>query len=920
MINVLIDHKDYTAKTSDGLSWVNNLDEELDSGQLDLVWTELSTAFPPFTAVGFHDKGSLIEGLVISEDNVTVQSKNPLLYKHELQLIEPTKYLERFSIDGKTFTQPISDNSTYGEYTLYDVVKIIRDVTPIRTIDEFEFNYLIDRNLFTIPDDTKQELEAIEAPEMVFKESTLREALDQVASYLNANVYLTSQNELKLNYFNDIKEEVDKEFIERTLNRNVEYYSTNMETNVMNAVSKYERGGMNSAYEPAYGAFSSSRTDDVLWNYTDSYFKTEYPIYDVKSITFYSKIRIRKEEVDQIESDGSFTWSTSEAATTKYMQLPVGKKIVEEAYAKTLKPAGSYSKLVENIETDYADGVMVYTYGKKNINLPIVDTLFTSKESLSNVIGLGIKNKFNEDNFAFCDDYSDPYIEYLEGSFAIYDRDNDCDETYSACSRYIVSVSAFEIEDNEVYASIEYIPISSTVRTNIEVSGVSDTPYKSYITGNQKMRIVDLPRFADKSHALVDRMGLSDLTLKDRIKDTDQLLNLGDITTDGFILTKREVVVFNDFINVLYQFNKDFNKMSQYTGLDSQIRQWEIGESGRTTERNINYDEYIEISAHTTTETKVGNNNSPTLQRSATEKILATFDIGDDESDEFESDKFNPISMLLFRGGQDIKVGSDTYDNPLLIVPFTKKHGGNMIAINAKIDDNGTVGRFIETEGSGFAEWFGAEKFKHTPALYVDEHGRIEDLEFGFSDINIGEIVDNDADFLATLQEQARTSPVFMKGVWGDISANAPVYGTIKIHKDNREKISVMFSYHFVSTDNDVIIGAGLTKRNLLLSALPNEDLEVRFYDKKLISRKARGVKDGEEIAKQEADISIDYVNNTLTVNNQKQDAISYCITTSDGLPLLIVNNTGKRLVTLDFERNRTGVQWGLDKIVSRLQ
>jgi hypothetical protein len=164
MINVLIDNKDYTAKTSDGLSWVNNLDEELDSGQLDLVWTELSTAFPPFTAVGFHDKGSLIEGLVISEDNVTVQSKNPLLYKHELQLIEPTKYLERFSIDGKTFTQPISDESTYGEYTLYDVVKIIRDVTPIRTIDEFdiitidelEISYPIDKKLFTIPDDTKQ--------------------------------------------------------------------------------------------------------------------------------------------------------------------------------------------------------------------------------------------------------------------------------------------------------------------------------------------------------------------------------------------------------------------------------------------------------------------------------------------------------------------------------------------------------------------------------------------------------------------------------------------------------------------------------------------------------------------------------------------------------------------------------------------
>ena len=925
MINVLIDNKDYTAKTSDGLSWVNNLDEELDSGQLDLVWTELSTAFPPFTAVGFHDKGSLIEGLVISEDNVTVQSKNPLLYKHELQLIEPTKYLERFSIDGKTFTQPISENSTYGEYTLYDVVKIIRDVTPIRTIDEFdiitidelEISYPIDKKLFTIPDDTKQELEAIEAPEMVFKESTLREALDQVASYLNANVYLTSQNELKLNYFNDIKEEVDKEFIERTLNRNVEYYSTNMETNVMNAVSKYERGGMNSAYEPAYGAFSSSRTDDVLWNYKESYFKTEYPIYDVKSIMFYAKIAITEEE-GWIDEYGDLVWSNPEVVAIKHMPLPVGQKIVEEEYANTLRPAGSYLELVENIETDYADGVMVYTYGKKNINLPIVDTVFTSKETLGNVIRLGIKNKFNEDNFAFSGDFSDPNMEYLAGeSFVIYDNDSNCDGVNNACVRHLVSLYGFEIEDNEVYASIEYIPIISTVRTNIEVSGVSDTPYKSYITGNQKMRIVDLPRFADKSHALVDRMGLSDLTLKDRIKDTDQLLNLGDITTDGFILTKREVVVFNDFINVLYQFNKDFNKMSQYTGLDSQIRQWEIGESGRTTERNINYDEYIEISAHTTTETKVGNNNSPTLQGNATDKILATFDIGDDESDEFESNKFNPISMLLFRGGKDIKVGSDTYDNPLLIVPFTKKHGGNMIAINAKIDDNGTVGRFIENEGSGFAKWLGAEEFKHTPALYVDEHGRIEDLEFGFSDINIGEEIDTNDDVdLTTLQKQARISPVFMKDDWGDISTNAPVYGTIKIHKDNREKISVMFSYHFVSTDNDVIIGAGLTKRNLLLSALPNEDLEVRFYDKKLISRKARGVKDGEEIAKQEADISIDYENNTLTVNNQEPEgATSYCITTSDGLPLLIVNNTGKRLVTLDFERNRTGIQWGLDKI-----
>ena len=266
------------------------------------------------------------------------------------------------------------------------------------------------------------------------------------------------------------------------------------------------------------------------------------------------------------------------------------------------------------------------------------------------------------------------------------------------------------------------------------------------------------------------------------------------------------------------------------------------------------------------------------------------------------------------------KISYIIYNTPYLLIPFTPYAGGNQINLHFNIDDNGSAGyriqRVIRWNDNVYFGPSGLFKdlsrYEQIPSIYVDDDGRITDMEFAFSDYDPKE--DSRLNTYQDYLDQGDATPVAIpfETVDGvkDLEQFFQVQGSLRLMKDNREKIALSLIYHFVSNDPDIIVGYSLPRRNKLISLANNDDLRVFYFDRKLNTRSKEKIPtDG--ISDAQADLTIDFTNYYVDVNNEvPQDAVSYVIASEDLSTFLIVNDVNKNRIVFDFERNRTGVTY----------
>jgi len=164
MIRVLLDGVEISNQTEVDLSFVKKLDRELDEGFVVISHTDRKEQFPMFSIIDILENNTVLFSGRVSGDIVDLSSYSDELYNHNISLIEHTKLLEKFLINGKTFTQPVG-NVNVPLYTLFDVVD------GLRTTAIFEKDGLEDLFApFTITQEVEDELDAIVAPEFSFKD------------------------------------------------------------------------------------------------------------------------------------------------------------------------------------------------------------------------------------------------------------------------------------------------------------------------------------------------------------------------------------------------------------------------------------------------------------------------------------------------------------------------------------------------------------------------------------------------------------------------------------------------------------------------------------------------------------------------------------------------------------------------------
>lgn len=234
--------------------------------------------------------------------------------------------------------------------------------------------------------------------------------------------------------------------------------------------------------------------------------------------------------------------------------------------------------------------------------------------------------------------------------------------------------------------------------------------------------------------------------------------------------------------------SKDFNRLSQYIGIDAQKRYYEVSEKAAYN-RNINFTDYLVIGDSMGEADDTYFNNVSGLYQ-----IIFTF----------SSVAKSRITHVLASGYSNSDVTEP--DLPTMLLPVIACAFGNSMVFSFTYADNYSAGNqsVYNNISSQTGEGDVTGYFQQGTA-YADTYGRMEYLRWDMK---------RTTEAQDTLTEQTRTGtalPQYVPMAMGDTvltTGSKPMW----IKKDSREKISVNYQIEFVTNRKNLVIGSGFAK------------------------------------------------------------------------------------------------------------
>lgn len=141
---------------------------------------------------------------------------------------------------------------------------------------------------------------------------------------------------------------------------------------------------------------------------------------------------------------------------------------------------------------------------------------------------------------------------------------------------------------NELRIRISYVAkIDATLE--IERTDLSDVSNNSILISGQSDTFLASDRVIDEAISTVDRLGSVDFNTKEIVSSLSAIHVVGDYTNDGLVLTDVERVALPDHYEVLYHWVKNFQKRSDFLGLNSEPRIYEVGTQLKRLEKYTQY-------------------------------------------------------------------------------------------------------------------------------------------------------------------------------------------------------------------------------------------------------------------------------------------------------------------------------------------
>lgn len=370
---------------------------------------------------------------------------------------------------------------------------------------------------------------------------------------------------------------------------------------------------------------------------------------------------------------------------------------------------------------------------------------------------------------------------------------------------------------------VSYIPIfSERVKTNkaIRVGGLPRA-----LAYNQSANLVETRYYGENLKGVVARLGNVEKTYTYKIGFLSDIPKVGELFDDHYYISAVSVEIEPFFIKITVGLSKDFNRLSEYVGISSNIRMYEVSEK-QAFQRDTVWTDFIVVTDNRTEAESSGYGN--TLSKTAIMRRLSDmFDIDSTINNRFQ------ISQAIIQG-KTIRE-NNVNNNYCISLPVVSTALGNSMTFSFNFEDSYSAGQksiYVNGEISGY---YGA----YVP--YCDYYGRLYYLNFGlFTSESDTDLTDNNE--LDNPQYNSSTVPS------SDYVSTGDKY--IRYRKDSREIPSFTYQLSFVADKGkeNFVIGSGLAKNCSLVTGKHSGQPEVYFFKNKLpLYEKILDVSQGEK-------------------------------------------------------------------------
>ena len=343
---------------------------------------------------------------------------------------------------------------------------------------------------------------------------------------------------------------------------------------------------------------------------------------------------------------------------------------------------------------------------------------------------------------------------------------------------------------------VNYLPVVATrIKTHKAVK-LKGTP--STIVYNQAANLVETKYYGENLKGVIARMGNVEKTKTFLLGHLSDIPQIGLLYDDNYYISAVRWELRPKYIMCTVGLSKDFNRLSEYVGISSNKRMWEISER-QIQRRESVYNPKILIS-----QTQYTSDGKFTVLDGAAKQLL------------------NDTASYSLTG----HIQTYDYDNNKLcdiVLPITSVPFGNSMIFTCQMDDNYSAGLKVaynanENIGAGdsIVGWWTQYQ------AYNNYYGRFQSLIFGIANITGG------------------TTPTGLPDATNATLTEIISAGAILYDKDSREIPQLTMELSAMSDDPRIIVGSALMGNCKLCNQNPS-NYEIYLTDEKIspISSKA---------------------------------------------------------------------------------
>jgi hypothetical protein len=342
---------------------------------------------------------------------------------------------------------------------------------------------------------------------------------------------------------------------------------------------------------------------------------------------------------------------------------------------------------------------------------------------------------------------------------------------------------------------VSYIPIYNTRFTHgkplVDYDDIEYTrPY------NQSENLIETRYYGENIKGVVARLGNVEqertyIFNKEKY-NLQRVPKIGQML-DGYAISAVNVSYNFDFVKCTLALSKDFNRISQFVGISSNKRVYEVSERAAYA-RNVLLKEYVTVGT-----------DEP-YEKGIFRSFKGLRSIFDDETD------ITPITAVCARG-----LTSITNINPSVMLPVVSSAFGNTMTFSWSYKDNYSAGDKVDYRESGTTKGYW-----QNDVPYCDYYGRMKYYDFHLlmtSEL-YGEFPKNEAMHLPQSSYiPGKIDGISTEYVYTDSSGNLDFTSfPYLIRKDSREVINVTFAVEFKSNMSSLIVGSAMASNCRLVS------------------------------------------------------------------------------------------------------